>query len=110
MDEIREKFGRSVRLTPERRAHIERRKEMVGQRAKIRETLTEPDVVRRSRHDPAVYLYYKHFGETPVSEKYLLVVAKVEVESPFVITAFFTDTIKAGEQLWPKPKREASNS
>lgn len=49
MEGFQEKFGRSVRLTPERRAHIERRKEMAKQLAKIGETLKKPDVVRRSR-------------------------------------------------------------
>ena len=110
MESFKERFGRFVRLTPERRAHIERRKEMLGQLAKIWETLKEPDVVRRSRHDPAVHLYYKRFEATPVSDKYLLVVVKAEVGSPFVITAFFTDTIKAGEQLWPRNEETEGSS
>ncbi len=99
--QILDKFGRLVRLTEERKAHIERREEMINQLAKIEEALQSPDIVRRSRQDPTVWLYYKRYTQTPVSEKYLLVVVKAEVESPFVITAFFTDTIKPGEPVWP---------
>jgi hypothetical protein len=36
---------------------------------------------------------------TPVTEPILLVVVTVAVESPFVITAFFTDRLKSGTPL-----------
>ena len=105
-----EKFGRTVRLTEERQAHIEQRKEMIGQIKRVQEALRDPDVVRRSQRDSTVYLYYKHYANSPVSDKYLLVVVKAEIESPFVITAFFTDTIKPGEPLWPKPNDVSTRS
>ncbi len=87
---------RDVRLTDERLEHIERRPEMEGQIGRIEETLREPDEVRESEGDESVFLYYRQYDETPVTEKYLLVVVKVGVESPFVITAFFTDRLKSG--------------
>ena len=90
---------REIRLTDERLAHIERRPEMNTQIEAIEETLQHPDEVRMSDQDEAVYLYHRQYEETPVTEKLLLVVAKVETHSPFLITAFFTDRLKSGTPL-----------
>lgn len=75
--------------------HIERRPELEGQLSKIEETLGSPDDVRASDQDETVHLYHSRYRNTPVTEKYLLVVAKIGTESPFIITAFFTDRIKS---------------
>lgn len=69
---------------------------MEGQFSKIKETLSNPDEIRASDQDDSVYLYYKQYPTTPVTEKYLLDVAIIDVEDPFVITAFYTDRIKSG--------------
>lgn len=45
---------------------------------------------------------YRHYEITPVTEKYLCVVVKVLTGSPFIITAYFTDTVKKGEIIWRK--------
>lgn len=95
-------FGRVIRLTPEREAHILRHPEMLGQIDKLEEVLKGPDVIVRSNRDPAVILYHKHYLATPVTEKYLIVVVKLEADDGFVITAFFTDGTKKGERLWEK--------
>lgn len=99
MEVVTDYAGRELRLTEERSDHIERRPEMVGQRAKIETTLADPDEVRVSDQDDGVRLYYRHYSDTPVTEKFLLVVAKVDVPSPFIITAFFTDRIKSGRSI-----------
>lgn len=91
--------GREIRLTDERRSHIERRPEMADQLDRIQETLLEPDEVRESDQDETVHLYHRRYSETPVSEKFLVVVVKIEVESPFVITAFFAKQLKSGRPL-----------
>lgn len=88
--------GRSIRLTDERLEHIERRPELREQRDRIEETLREPDEVRESDHDDAVHLYYRHYRSTPVTEKWLLVISKITIQDPFVITAFYTDRLKSG--------------
>ncbi len=75
---------------------------MENQRRRIGETLAEPDEVRRSDHDNAIHLYYQHYDTTPVTEKFLLVVTKVVVDDPFVITAFYTDRLKSGERIYPE--------
>jgi hypothetical protein len=99
---LQDRFGRAVRLTDERIAHILEHDEMIGQLDKVEETMREPDVVIRSRRDPDVHLYHKHYPTTPITEKDLLVAIKVTPTDAFVLTVFFTDSIKRGEQIWEK--------
>lgn len=94
--------GREIRLTDERLGHILERPEMQGQEQRIAETLFTPDSVILSHHDPAVQLYHKLFEKTPVTRKYLVVVVKYLEQDAFIITAFFTDKEKKGEQVWPR--------
>jgi hypothetical protein len=95
--------NRRIRLTDERQEHInEDHPEMSGQINKIQDTLLNPDIVVRSKTDPDVELFYQHYDITPVTEKYLCVVIKVLVGGLFIITAYFTDTIKRGEVLWKR--------
>ena len=93
--------GRSIRLTDERLAHVLEHLEMQGQEQRIAETLLTPHSVVQSHHDPAVPLYPKFYDETPVTRKYLVVVAKHLEQDAFVITAFFTDKEKKGARIWP---------
>jgi len=99
---FQDRFGRTIRLTEERSAHILEHYEMEGQLDKIEEVLQEPNVIIRSQRDPNVHLYQKHYPTTPVTEKYLLVAVKVEEHDAFILTASFTDTIKKGERIWEK--------
>lgn len=92
-----------MRLTDERPNHLETdHPEMQNQRPEITETLTDPDRVLRSRTDAQVELFYKHYPATPVTSKFLCVVVKVLPEDGFIITAYFTDTVKKGDILWEK--------
>ena len=94
---------RQIRLTDERIEHIEvDHPEMFGQIKKIEDTLQNPDIIIKSRTDSDVELFYRHYDVTPVTEKYLCVVVKVLVGNLFIITAYFTDTIKRGDALWEK--------
>lgn len=95
--------GRQIRLTAERLAHILEHPEMATMEAAICTTLQQPQVVRRSRTDDSVYLYYQHQTETMVGAKWLCVVVKLLPDDAFVITAYLTDKLKQGELQWPKP-------
>ena len=95
-------LGRNIRLTVNRLEHILTRLEMSGQEEKIAETLSAPDKIKKSKHDPNVLLYYKLYKQTPVTKKYLSVIAKVENGEGFILTAFFTNKVKAGDTLWEK--------
>jgi hypothetical protein len=98
---LRETRPRLGITTDERLDHVERRPEMAEQLSTIEETLADPDEIRESNRDDAVHLYYRHYSETPVTETFLLVVAKIGVDDPFVITAFFTDRIESGRRIDP---------
>ena len=94
-------YGRQIRLTDERYMHIETdHPEMDSQLSRMQETLANPNVIVRSRTDQDVELFYKHYRTTPVTEKYLCVVVKTIADDSFIITAYFTDTVKRGEVLW----------
>jgi hypothetical protein len=94
-------FGRQIRLTDERLAHIFEHAEMAGMAAEIERVLREPQFVRRSRGDETVRLFYEFYAQTIVGGKWLCVVVKYGESDAFVITAYLTDKPKAGEDLWP---------
>ena len=75
---------------------------MVGQSARIAETLNIPDFVVRSRTDESVELFYRLYDRTPVTTKYLCVVVKGGPNDDFVVTAYFTDSVKKGNVRWQK--------
>ena len=90
-------------MTDERQEHIESdHPEMSNQIAKVRETLLNPDIIIRSKTDTEAELFYRDYNITPVTKKYLCVVVKSILEDLFIITAYFTDSIKRGERLWEK--------
>lgn len=94
-------FGRAVRLTSERIAHILDRTEMRNMREEIIRTLQAPAEVRISRSDANVRLFYEFYSRTTVGDKWLCVVVKYLAADAFVITAYLTDKLKAGESIWP---------
>ena len=94
-------FGRTVRLTAERLEHILEHPEMLGMEAKIRRVLWQPQLVRRSRSDATVRMFYEFYAQTISGGKWLCVVVKYAENDAFVITAYLTDKPKAGEDLWP---------
>lgn len=84
-----------VELTAERRKHITiRHPELQGHLQKIRKVLQHPDEIRVSRYDANVLLFYKYFAKIR-GGKYLSVTVKL-AERNFVLTAYFTDQIRAG--------------
>jgi hypothetical protein len=101
MKTLKDCFGHSVRLTDERLAHILEHPEMKGMAAEIKRVLIHPQLVRRSRSDAAVRLFYEFYAQTIVGGKWLCVVVKYGENDAFVVTAYLTDKPKAGEDLWP---------
>lgn len=74
---------------------------MSGMAAEIEKALREPQLVRRSRSDEAVRLFYEYYAQTIVGGKWLCVVVKYPENDAFVVTAYLTDKPKPGEDLWP---------
>ncbi|MBM3224120.1 MAG: hypothetical protein FJZ47_09990 [Candidatus Tectomicrobia bacterium] len=103
MQRLTDVYNRSIRLTAERRQHLEiAHPEMTDQIARVMQTLANPDTIVRSRTDEMVELFYKHYPSTPVTNKFLCTVVKALPDDYFIITAYYTDTVKRGEVLWEK--------
>ena len=69
---------------------------MVGREADVKATLENPDEIRQSRSDPAVYLFYS--AERP--GRWVCAVGKRSNGDGFLITAYPTDAIKEGRRVW----------
>ncbi len=70
---------------------------MAGREEAVRDTLANPEQVRRSRSDPGVLLFYRGDG----TSRWVCAVAKQATDQGFLITAYPTDAIKEGTQIWP---------
>jgi len=98
-----DRSGRIIRLTQERHDHLlDGHPEMRGQLERVGQALRQPEKVVRSRTDPEVELFYRQYERTPVTTKFLCAVVKAGAGDPFLVTAYFTDSVKQGEILWEK--------
>jgi hypothetical protein len=75
---------------------------MAGMEGELERVLQEPEEVRISRSDDNVRLFYEFYAQTQVGGKWLCIVARYLPDDAFVITAYLTDSVKAGEVVWPK--------
>lgn len=65
---------------------------------KVKETLKDPDEIWRSKQDEEVYLYYKNIGKLYVC----VIIDQVMINEGYIVTAYLTDRIKEGEQIYVK--------
>ena len=77
-------FGNQVRLTAERLAHILEHPEMSGMASEIPRVVSQPRLVRRSRSDASVRLFYEFHARTILGGKWLCVVVKYAGNDAFV--------------------------
>jgi hypothetical protein len=99
--EVASKFSKKVTLSKNGYSHIvERHPEVTGELEKMKETLVSPQTIRRSMYDEKVWLFYRFFKQSPVTEKYLTVAVKLLNDEGIVVTSYFTDKIKMGKRLW----------
>ena len=92
--EVTSSLGKRISISTEYRQKIIETKHpvMAGREELLKQTLTSPEQIRRSRKDAAVHLYYrKDDGH------YCCVVVKHLNGDGFVVTTYLTDKIKAGE-------------
>lgn len=94
--------GNTIRLTDERLNHIKEHPEMTMHTEKISETLLAPDIVVRSRSDEEARLYYKNYEGLSIGNKSLCIVVKFKETDAFIVTVYYTDSIKKGEIIWKK--------
>jgi hypothetical protein len=70
---------------------------MTGRENDVRNVLESPDEIRQSRSDKDVYLFYKAERE----KRWICAVSKqTDEDEGFLITAYPTDAIKEGVQIW----------
>jgi hypothetical protein len=70
---------------------------MAGRESDVQATLQNPDEIRVSQNDSAVYLFYKAERD----KRWVCAVAKRLNGDGFLITTFPTDAIKEGVRIWP---------
>lgn len=71
---------------------------MVKYRKEVKDTLKDPDQIRKSKQDPRVHLYYRNIGKVFVC----VVADHTSIEEGYIITTYLTDRIKEGEQIYVK--------
>ena len=69
-----------------------------GRETAVKATLSNPDIIRLSKNDPQVYLFYRSDG----TARWVCAVAKRLNGDGFLITAYRTSSIKEGSQIWPR--------
>jgi hypothetical protein len=98
--------NRAIRLTAERRQHLQTaHPEMTEAIPRIVEVLASPNKIVRSRTDTTVELFYRHYPSTTVTSKFLCIVVKVLPDDNFVITAYYTPhcQMRCGTNSFVKP-------
>ncbi|MCC7363079.1 MAG: DUF4258 domain-containing protein [Dehalococcoidia bacterium] len=70
---------------------------MAGREGDVAAALESPDVIRRSRSDQDVLLFYRSMGR----KRWVCVVLRPKDGAALLITAYPTDAIKRGVQIWP---------
>jgi hypothetical protein len=90
-------FGLTVRCTRRYWAYLVEWKHptLAGRAVDVAQALVRPEHVRRSRTDPAVLLFYRRY-ET----RWLCAVVRIVADGAFLVTAYPTDALKAGEIVW----------
>jgi hypothetical protein len=98
--EVLTPLGFRVHVTRERWNLITTAKHpvMAGREDVVRATLGTPEQIRQSRSDSEVLLFYRAEG----SSRWVCAVAKRAADQGLLITAYPTDAIKEGTQIWPK--------
>ena len=96
-----EKTGIKITLKEEQWNHIiKQHPEVKPYKNRIQETLSDPDIIKRSKRDKDTFLYYNYY-EDIYKGKYLLVVAEIKNKKS-ILTCYITDRIKEGEIIWKK--------
>jgi len=97
--EVISKIGKKIRLTEVQWAHMSsKHPELVNQIDKMIATLQKPDYVYHSPEEENFH-YLKFFRQTPITEKYLLLIIKHLNGEGFIITGFFVSKIRTKNKV-----------
>ncbi len=89
-----------MRITKNQWSHITdvKHRYMKEKLSVVEFTLKEPEIVRQSKTDASVLLFYTEAGY----KRWLCAVVKRENGTGFLITSYITSAIKLGEPIWTK--------
>ena len=71
---------------------------MAGREEDVKKALAQPDEIRQSKSDETVFLFYKAERQ----KRWMCAVSKRNGKEGFLITAYPTDAIKEGVEIWHK--------
>lgn len=94
-----DKLKRKIKFTLERKEHIAFRHPEITEFELFEAILRAPELIKCSSYDSKVLLYYRSAGEAK-DYKYLVLVVKVLNGEGFILTAYKTNTIKEGKEIW----------
>jgi hypothetical protein len=99
--QINDVLGKAVLLTGSVWQDIQiKHPEVKGLEERIKETISQPEVITKSLYDERVWLYYRFFKEV-LKGKYLVVIVKsVSKEENYISTIYVTDKRRGGEVVW----------
>lgn len=99
---VRTPLGVTIRTTKEywKRITTTKHPSIAKHKKDVQQALKNPDEIRRSRQDTNVYLYYKNIGKVHVC----VVIDQIDLTEGYIITAYLTDRIKEGEEIYVKNK------
>ncbi len=91
---VKDKTGRSIRLTDERWKHLSKHLHLQEDIEKIKETLQDPDKITDYSYDQNIRYYYKYYKNQDSKAKYIRIVVKYLNGDGFIVTAHFIDRIR----------------
>lgn len=94
-------LGYSVALTRNRWREIVRFKHpaIKNYQEEAKQCVSNPDVIRASGKNPDVHIYYLHLE---AGKHICVVTAPGDSDEHFVVTAYLTNRIKQGDELWQR--------
>jgi hypothetical protein len=102
---LKDCLNRNIRLTAERIRHIQESHPELASAdllEKIAQTLQNPEIILSSASDESVELIYRYYVNTSVGDKWLCIVVKNLTTDFFIITLYYTDSIKKGTEIWKR--------
>ncbi len=91
---VKDKTGRSIRLTDERWQHLSRHLHVQQNLEQVKDTLQSPDRIANYSRDTKVRYYYKYYKNRKSTAKYLRIIVKYLNGDGFIVTAHFIDRMK----------------
>ncbi|MEB3160689.1 MAG: PBECR2 nuclease fold domain-containing protein [Synechocystis sp.] len=98
-------LGEEVELSPERLQHIQERHPgtLPEYEQQLEETITNPDLIRRSEKDPSALIFSKWFTSIRTG-RFLIAIVVAESDSTrfWIVTAYTARKITGGITVWTK--------